>query len=89
MTSLGHTARKPSQTDKMHIPTDPIVFSFPNPNELITSLAEFIIKAQADAILKKNRFTIALSGGSLPKMLKGVIGKGCQWDKWYARASSS
>jgi len=33
---------------------------------------------------KKGRFTVALSGGSLPKTLKGLIGHSdVRWDKWH------
>ncbi|KAF8742157.1 hypothetical protein RHS02_04110, partial [Rhizoctonia solani] len=67
-----------------HAPQPPIVHSFSTSSALIDSLAEFIIKAQTEAIEKRNKFTIALSGGSLPKMLKGLIGRrDVPWDKWY------
>lgn len=47
------------------------------------SLANFVVKAQKDAIEKRGKFTLALSGGSLPNNLKGLIGQeGVQWDKW-------
>ncbi|KIY65503.1 6-phosphogluconolactonase [Cylindrobasidium torrendii FP15055 ss-10] len=66
-----------------HTPHPPIVYSFPDAGGLVDGLAEFIIKAQKDAIDKRGRFTIALSGGSLPKNLQGLIGKdGVKWDKW-------
>ena len=66
-----------------HAPSAPILFSFSNPDELVESLAHFIIKAQKEAVQKKGRFTIAVSGGSLPKQLDGLIGKpGVKWDKW-------
>lgn len=68
-----------------HAPSAPILHSFSNPEELIESLAFFIIKAQKEAVQKKGRFTVAVSGGSLPKQLNGLIGKpGVKWDKWYA-----
>ncbi|KAL5495333.1 SOL1 [Sanghuangporus weigelae] len=65
-------------------PQDPILYSFPSPNNLVESLASFVIKVQKDSIEKKGRFTIALSGGSLPKQLNGLIGKpGLKWDLWH------
>ncbi|KAH9486726.1 putative 6-phosphogluconolactonase [Psilocybe cubensis] len=68
-------------------PNAPILISFPDSNELVDSLAKFIAKAQKDAIDKKGRFTIALSGGSLPKMLRGLIGnpqiKWAHWQVYY------
>lgn len=67
----------------MHAPSAPIVYSFANPDELVESLAHFIIKAQKESIEKKGRFTVALSGGSLPQQLNGLVDKpGVKWDKW-------
>ncbi|KAH7345163.1 hypothetical protein B0J17DRAFT_638626 [Rhizoctonia solani] len=67
-----------------HAPQLPIVHSFGTSTALIDSLAEFIFKAQTEAIEKRNKFTIALSGGSLPKMLKGLISRrDVPWDKWH------
>jgi len=66
-----------------HTPTPPILYSFSSSDALVSSLASFILKAQHESIEKKNKFTIALSGGSLPKMLKGLIGaEGVEWEKW-------
>jgi len=57
--------------------------SFESTTELTEALAEFIIKIQREALEKKGRFTIALSGGSLPKQLGGLIGRpGVKWNKW-------
>jgi 6-phosphogluconolactonase len=61
----------------------PILLTFPTSNELIDALATFIIKAQKESIEKKGHFTVAISGGSLPKQLNGLIDKpGVKWDKW-------
>lgn len=65
-------------------PNAPILLSFPSAVEIITSLADFVVKAQKESIDKKGRFTIALSGGSLPMMLRGLMGHpGVKWNKWY------
>jgi len=65
------------------VPLPPIVYSFPSTNELSGSLASFIVKVQNEAIDKKKKFTIALSGGSLPKLLKGLVdAEGVEWEKW-------
>jgi hypothetical protein len=62
---------------------EPVLCSFPNTDALISALTAFIVKAQRGSIEKKGRFTIALSGGSLPSMLKGLIGNpDVKWDKW-------
>ena len=67
-----------------HTSSPPIFTSFASSAELVAALGEFILKAQKEALGKKGRFTIALSGGSLPKQLGGLIGKpGIKWDKWY------
>ncbi|KIO30831.1 hypothetical protein M407DRAFT_146106 [Tulasnella calospora MUT 4182] len=65
-------------------PSPPILYSFPDSDSLIKDLAAFILKAQFEAIDKRGRFTLALSGGSLPKMLKGLIGnEQVEWEKWH------
>ena len=64
-------------------PAEPILYSFPTTDALIDSLAQFVIKAQKEAVDKKGRFTLALSGGSLPKQLAGLVGRpGIHWDLW-------
>lgn len=66
-----------------HTPSAPVVCTFSNPEELVESLAQFIVKAQKESIQKKGKFTVAISGGSLPKQLGGLIGRaGVKWDKW-------
>lgn len=48
------------------------------------SLANFVVKAQRDAVDKRGKFTIALSRGTLAANLRGLVGqKDVQWDKWY------
>lgn len=65
-------------------PHPSVVFSFPTPSDVLDPLASFILKAQKETIDKKGRFTVAISGGSLPKMLSGLIGNpAVKWDKWY------
>ncbi|KAK6910552.1 6-phosphogluconolactonase [Kwoniella mangroviensis CBS 10435] len=61
----------------------PVLYSFDDTNHLQSSLANFILKAQTDAIQHRGVFTIALSGGSLPNNLKPLVDiKEIQWDKW-------
>ncbi|KAH8835393.1 hypothetical protein DL96DRAFT_1455327 [Flagelloscypha sp. PMI_526] len=65
-------------------PSAPILNSFSSPDSLVESLASFVAKTQKEAIDRKGRFTIALSGGSLPKQLKGLIGNSSiKWEKWH------
>ncbi|KAH9937498.1 6-phosphogluconolactonase [Fomitopsis serialis] len=64
-------------------PSPPILYSFASPTELCDAVADFILKAQKEAIDKKGRFSVALSGGSLPQQLNALINKpGVRWDKW-------
>lgn len=64
-------------------PHPTVLYSFPHNDELVDAVAEFVLKAQNDAIKKRGAFCLAISGGSLPNNLKGLIGKeGVQWDKW-------
>jgi 6-phosphogluconolactonase len=61
----------------------PVLYTFPEVSDLTSSLANFITKAQTDAIAKRGQFTIALSGGSLPNNLKPLASHSdIQWDKW-------
>ncbi|KAF9270433.1 6-phosphogluconolactonase [Marasmius fiardii PR-910] len=66
-----------------HPPNPPVIHNFASVDTLVDTLAAFVVKVQKEAIDKKGRFTIAISGGSLPKMLGGLIGNpGAKWDKW-------
>ncbi|KAH0838605.1 hypothetical protein J3R83DRAFT_6927 [Lanmaoa asiatica] len=56
-----------------HPPSPPVLFSFSSVPDLSNALVAFISKAQKESIEKKGRFTIALSGGSLPNILKALI----------------
>ncbi|TIB99768.1 6-phosphogluconolactonase [Wallemia mellicola] len=52
-------------------------------SELIEAVAKFVVKAQNEAIEKRDKFTIALSGGSMPKNLTGLLKRDdVKWDKW-------
>jgi 6-phosphogluconolactonase len=54
------------------------------------SLAAFIVKAQKEALEKKGKFTIALSGGSLPNTLRGLIDNAqVKWNFWYCQSTST
>jgi 6-phosphogluconolactonase len=66
-----------------HEPPPPVVYSFSSTDELVDSLAKFVVKVQKEAVEKKGRFTVAVSGGSMPKMLRGLIDQpNIKWDKW-------
>ncbi|OCF37226.1 6-phosphogluconolactonase [Kwoniella heveanensis BCC8398] len=64
-------------------PAPPVFYSFPTTDVLVDSLANFVVKAQRDAVEKRGKFTIALSRGSLAANLRGLVGQeNVQWDKW-------
>lgn len=66
-----------------HPPNPPIVYQFSGTEPLVKALASFILHAQKESIDKKGKFTVALSGGSLPKLLRVLIGnKSVKWDHW-------
>lgn len=70
------------------LPQPPVIYSFPTSGELIDALSQFIIKTQKEAVEKKGRFTVAVSGGKQPTQLNGLIGRpGIHWEKWYVRMS--
>ena len=73
-----------------HTSSPPVFTSFASSAELVEALAEFILKAQKEPLEKRGRFTVALSGGSLPKQLVGLIGKpGIKWENWYGSDANS
>jgi 6-phosphogluconolactonase len=47
----------------------PTLYTFKNADDIAVSLADFIKKAYDTAIDRHGKFTIGLSGGSLPKTL--------------------
>jgi hypothetical protein len=90
---LARTTASPCIAHHIHIipstmppqpPAPPVFYSFDDNSKLVDSLANFVVKAQNDAIDKRGKFTLALSGGSLPNNLKGLVGQqGVHWEKWY------
>jgi 6-phosphogluconolactonase len=62
----------------------PVLYSFAGPDELSTGLASFVLAAQDEALKVSDTFKIAISGGSLPKVLgQDLIGrKDVKWDQW-------
>jgi 6-phosphogluconolactonase len=47
---------------------------YPDTNTLSHEAAQFIVRLANEAIVTRGRFTIALSGGSTPKVLYGLLG---------------
>ncbi|CAG8469221.1 30218_t:CDS:2 [Gigaspora margarita] len=62
----------------------PIVRSFATSNELSVSLADLVTELSAESIEVRDRFTVGISGGSLPKLLGADLKhrKDIKWDKW-------
>ena len=47
---------------------------FPDTNTLSQQAAQYIVRLASEAVVTRGRFTIALSGGSTPKILYGLLG---------------
>lgn len=64
--------------------TAPVLYGFPSTDSLSEGLASFVLAAQDEALKKQSTFKLAISGGSLPKVLgKNLIErKDVPWDKW-------
>lgn len=61
------------------------IITKPTSKELSVELADFIVKASSEAIRSRGRFSIGLSGGSLPKVLAADLKnrkEEVMWDKW-------
>ncbi|KAG9304344.1 hypothetical protein G9A89_019906 [Geosiphon pyriformis] len=67
-------------------PPPPSVLSFSTVGELSVALTDLIVKLSSESIAARGRFTIGLSGGSLPKLLAANLkSKGQEviaWDQW-------
>lgn len=64
-------------------PRPPVLYVLPK-DQVPIALGDFVIKAQEDALSKRSKFTLAVSGGSLAKTLvAGLSGRDqVKWDKW-------
>ena len=64
------------------------VYSYSDSQDVANSVGKYVIEQQNKAIEANGSFKIALSGGSLGKILKQAlidnkeIGSKAQWDKW-------
>ncbi len=64
------------------------VYSYADSTDVANSVAQFILKAQDEALSSKDSFDIAISGGSLGKVLKAGlisnkdIASKIHWNKW-------
>ncbi|KAH9808996.1 hypothetical protein DFH28DRAFT_876898, partial [Melampsora americana] len=65
-------------------PSVPILHSYKNNDKLSKDLADFIVQAQDEALARHQKFVLALSGGSLPKLMaSGLLKKtGIRWEAW-------
>jgi len=71
--------------------TAPVLYGFNSTDTLSEGLASFVLAAQDEAFKKNpgSTFKLAISGGSLPKVLgKNLIErKDVSWDKWSVSLS--
>lgn len=63
------------------------MFTFPTKGELSCALGQFLAEAVEQSVQRRGRFTIAISGGSLPALLApSCVGHpDMQWDRWEVR----
>jgi len=84
MTTIPDPTKK-APSSRMQYTADPLLYGFPSKADLSEALASFIEKAQEEAISKRGKFRVAISGGSLPATLGKLAQDGRQgllWDKW-------
>jgi hypothetical protein len=65
----GHPAVLASDSPAATVHTMPTLYTFQNTDDIAIGLADFIKRAYQSAIERHGKFTIGLSGGSLPKTL--------------------
>ena len=67
----------------------PTLYAFKNVDDIAVGLGDFIKKAYQSALERHGKFTIGLSGGSLPKTLgKALVplpDGTFDWSKWYTQ----
>ncbi|KAI8820197.1 uncharacterized protein EV422DRAFT_620588 [Fimicolochytrium jonesii] len=63
----------------------PEIYTFPSTDAISSALDHFLTHESAKAIAHRGKFTISLSGGSLPKVLGAEIkaNKYIDWSKWH------
>ncbi|KAJ3087947.1 6-phosphogluconolactonase [Quaeritorhiza haematococci] len=69
----------------LHTAPSATIYALPNNTAISDALNDFVTKASKEAIARSNRFTVALSGGSLPSILAEKLKSNTQVDfsKWH------
>ncbi|KAI7948206.1 hypothetical protein MJO29_009871 [Puccinia striiformis f. sp. tritici] len=81
----GPTLNAPIQPDPVPVdPLAPILNCYNNPARMSNDLSSYIISAQNQALLRHKKFIVAISGGSLPKLIaSGLIENPLvKWETW-------
>ncbi|KAI8589532.1 6-phosphogluconolactonase [Geranomyces variabilis] len=67
------------------MPATPEIFRFSSSDDISRALDHFIAETARAAIARSGRFTVSLSGGSLPKTLAKNLkdNKAIEWSKWH------
>ena len=62
-----------------------VLYSFPTADHVSKAVAKYVASKAAACIAETGRFTVALSGGSLPKLLATYLKEDStvDWTKWY------
>ncbi|KAI8049026.1 glucosamine-6-phosphate isomerases/6-phosphogluconolactonase-domain-containing protein [Syncephalis plumigaleata] len=65
-------------------PPPPIIYE---PTDFTGALADHVVKVAQEAIARHDRFTVAISGGSLPSQLSGLLQPAIRdtmdWSRWH------
>ncbi|KNE90256.1 hypothetical protein PSTG_16297 [Puccinia striiformis f. sp. tritici PST-78] len=81
----GPTLNAPIQPEPVLVdPLAPILNCYDSPASMSNDLSSYIISAQNQALLRHKKFIVAISGGSLPKLIaSGLIENPLvKWDTW-------
>ncbi|CAH7675609.1 hypothetical protein BY996DRAFT_4581440 [Phakopsora pachyrhizi] len=65
-------------------PSVPLLYEYSDHSRLSEDLSEYIVQSQEQAISRHQKFVIAISGGSLPKLLTDGLLKNSRvkWESW-------
>jgi 6-phosphogluconolactonase len=62
-----------------------VIHEFATKESLMDSVAEYVVKIANSAIAQRNRFVVAVSGGSMPQQLGSarLINAATDWSRWH------
>ena len=78
------SVRASSQSSTAPPHPEPILFAFADKDEVSEALVQFVLEAESQSLLRRGRFILAISGGSLPALLARVLvhHPNVNWSAW-------